>query len=46
MTTLFKRLECFVGKYLGDDKASWNVWFVQNIVDPLDVMIEVEIDSK
>lgn len=40
-----KRLERFVGKYLGSDKASWNAWFVKHIVDPIDVMIGVEIDS-
>ncbi|MCB1084285.1 MAG: pyridoxamine 5'-phosphate oxidase family protein [Simkania sp.] len=40
-----KRLERFVGKYLGKDKAMWNEWFVKQVVRPLDVMIEVQIDS-
>ena len=33
------RLKRFVGKYLGTDEAAWNAWFVQHIVEPLDVMI-------
>jgi hypothetical protein len=40
-----KRLERFVGKYLGKDKTMWNEWFVKQVVQPLDVMIEVQIDS-
>ena len=33
------RLKRFVGKYLGSDEAVWNAWFVQRIVEPLEVMI-------
>jgi general stress protein 26 len=39
------RLKRFVGKYLGEDSQSWNEWFVKNIVDPLDVMVVVNIES-
>ena len=35
------RLFRFVSKYLGDDKEKWNEWFVKNIVDPLDVMVQI-----
>lgn len=35
------RLHRFVAKYLGDDKTKWNEWFVQNIVDPLDIMVKI-----
>lgn len=35
------RLYRFVSKYLGDDKEKWNEWFVKNIVDPLDVMVQL-----
>ncbi len=39
------RLERFVGKYLGANTKSWNDWFVQNIVAPLDVMVVIETQS-
>ncbi|MFZ0566360.1 MAG: pyridoxamine 5'-phosphate oxidase family protein [Chlamydiales bacterium] len=35
------RLNRFVAKYLGDDKTKWNEWFVENIVDPLDIMVKI-----
>lgn len=35
------RLHRFVSKYLGDDKSQWNQWFVENIVDPLDTMVQI-----
>ncbi len=35
------RLMRFVAKYLGDDKQNWNPWFIENIVNPLDVMIKI-----
>lgn len=35
------RLHRFVAKYLGDVKTKWNEWFVQNIVDPLDIMVKI-----
>ncbi len=35
------RLYRFVSKYLGKDKEKWNEWFVKNIVDPLDVMVQI-----
>lgn len=35
------RLMRFVAKYLGDDKQNWNPWFIENIVDPLDIMIKI-----
>ncbi|MGA8164761.1 MAG: pyridoxamine 5'-phosphate oxidase family protein [Waddliaceae bacterium] len=35
------RLKRFVSKYLGNDKQKWNSWFVKNIVDPLDVMVQI-----
>ncbi len=39
------RLMRFVTKYLGEDKQNWNPWFVENVVDPLDVMIKVVPES-
>lgn len=39
------RLERFVSKYLGANTKSWNDWFVQNIVAPLDVMVAIETQS-
>jgi hypothetical protein len=35
------RLMRFVAKYLGENKQNWNPWFVENVVDPLDVMIRI-----
>ncbi len=35
------RLLRFVGKYLGQNQAEWNPWFIENVVDPLDTMIQV-----
>jgi hypothetical protein len=37
-----ERLKRFVGKYLGSATENWNNWFVKNIVDPLNVMIEID----
>lgn len=39
------RLERFVSKYLGANTKSWNDWFMQNIVQPLDVMVAIEMQS-
>jgi len=36
-----ERLYRFVSKYLGNDKHKWNKWFVSNIVDPLNVMVQI-----
>lgn len=36
------RLKRFVKKYLGSNSETWNEWFVQNIVDPIDKMVEVK----
>lgn len=35
------RLYRFVSKYLGKDEEKWNEWFIKNIVDPLDVMVQI-----
>lgn len=35
------RRDRLLSKYLGDDRSQWNPWFVQRIVNPLDVMIEI-----
>ena len=35
------RLKRFISKYLGNDKSQWNPWFVANIVDPLNVMVQI-----
>lgn len=35
------RLFRFVSKYLGKDRENWNEWFVNNIVEPLDVMVRI-----
>lgn len=39
------RLIRFVSKYLGDDKCEWNSWFIANIVNPLNVMVQVTPES-
>src|SRR5262245_23426101 len=39
------RLMRFVAKYLGQDKQNWNPWFIENIVNPLDIMIRVVPES-
>jgi nitroimidazol reductase NimA-like FMN-containing flavoprotein (pyridoxamine 5'-phosphate oxidase superfamily) len=39
------RLKRFVGKYLGGDAASWNEWFVENVVDPIDRMVKVKVEA-
>jgi len=36
------RLNRFVGKYLGYKTDTLNKWFVSNVVDPLNRMVEVE----
>jgi general stress protein 26 len=38
-TDILKR---FVGKYLGHDTTTWDAWFIENIISPLDAMIEVQ----
>lgn len=35
------RLNRFVSKYLGNDKSKWNQWFVENIVDTLNAMVQI-----
>lgn len=39
------RLNRFVGKYLGNDAEKWNQWFVTNIVDPLNRMVQVDLEA-
>ena len=36
-----ERLKRFVSKYLGEDTNNWNSWFVDHIVNPLDVMVQI-----
>lgn len=36
-----ERLMRFVAKYLGESKENWNLWFLANIVDPLEIMIKI-----
>ncbi len=36
-----ERLFRFISKYLGDDSKSWNPWFMTNIVNPLNVMVQI-----
>ncbi len=40
-----KRLNRFVSKYLGSNSDAWNKWFVINIVDPLNVMVQITPNS-
>jgi len=35
------RLRRFVSKYLGENSDGWNKWFMANIVDPLNVMVQI-----
>ena len=35
------RLRRFVSKYLGENSSDWNKWFMANIVDPLNVMVQI-----
>ncbi|MDP1608471.1 MAG: pyridoxamine 5'-phosphate oxidase family protein [Chlamydiales bacterium] len=35
------RLSRFVSKYLGNNKLEWNKWFLKNIVNPLDAMVQI-----
>lgn len=39
------RLNRFVGKYLGNKQDSWNEWFVDNVVNPINQMVEVIPDT-
>lgn len=39
------RLKRFVGRYLGHDADTWNKWFVSNIVEPLNKMVEVDLET-
>lgn len=39
------RLKRFVVKYLGEDVEKWNQWFVTNIVDPLNQMVQVDLET-
>jgi nitroimidazol reductase NimA-like FMN-containing flavoprotein (pyridoxamine 5'-phosphate oxidase superfamily) len=36
-----KRLKRFVSKYLGENSNDWNKWFIANIVDPLNMMVQI-----
>lgn len=36
-----ERLLRFVSKYLGSNSDKWNKWFVSNIVDPINVMVQI-----
>lgn len=40
-----ERLHKVTVKYLGGNSVSWNKWFIQNILDPLDVMVELPMES-
>jgi len=40
-----ERLMRFVSKYLGEDRKNWNPWFVANVVNPLDAMINIIPES-
>lgn len=35
------RLYRFVSKYLGNNRDEWNRWFLTNIVDPLNAMVQI-----
>lgn len=39
------RLMRFVAKYLGADEQNHNPWFIENVVDPLNVMIRIDPES-
>lgn len=39
------RLDRLLARYLGADRSSWNAWFLDSVVRPLDVMIGVRPDS-
>ncbi len=39
------RLHRFLAKYLGEDKSHWNPWFIKNIADPLNVMVQITAQS-
>ncbi|MEX1012706.1 MAG: pyridoxamine 5'-phosphate oxidase family protein [Waddliaceae bacterium] len=39
------RLKRFVRKYLGNDVEKWNQWFVTNIVDTLNQMVQVDLET-
>lgn len=39
------RLRRFVTKYLGKDQSQWNKWFIENIVNPLDKMVQIIPES-
>lgn len=36
-----ERLTRFISKYLGEDKKGWNEWFLEHIVNPLNVMVRI-----
>ena len=36
-----ERLRRFVSKYLGNNSDNWNEWFMTNIVEPLNVMVQI-----
>lgn len=36
-----QRLSHFIGKYLGANKTDHNAWFIANIVEPLNVMVQI-----
>lgn len=40
-----KKLDNFLYKYLGSNKANWNEWFVKNIVIPLNRMAVINPSS-
>ncbi len=39
------RLHRLLYRYLGHDAASWNSWFVENVVDKLDLMVRITPQS-
>ncbi|MCA9508557.1 MAG: pyridoxamine 5'-phosphate oxidase family protein [Myxococcales bacterium] len=36
-----ERLQRHLSKYLGEDQAQWNQWFIENITCPLEYMVQV-----
>jgi hypothetical protein len=39
------RLNRLLQKYLGEDQAAWNPWFIERVADPLDVMVRLTPDT-
>lgn len=39
------RLYRLLYRYLGQDETTWNPWFVENVVEKLDLMIQITPQS-